>query len=200
MSLLCVTPDLQRVICQWNGSRYGLQTAYKASYTMDLRWGLIHLDQFFTSPIESQLPCSQTQPSSSAWAKMQWTECVADSGSTERCSFQGDQSRKVRVKLSFPLEPLSRTFYTQEFNLHHSSEWLWLNPDRITNLSSCNLQHLHVYIYSYSIQSKHPHQTVSLELWKTISCASPGNLHCPSCPLTCSTKSTTNSKQGLLGW
>lgn len=61
-------------------------------------------------------------PNSSAWARTEWTECVAERSSTERCSFRGDESRKVRVKLSGSLEPLSRTFYTREFSLNHSSE------------------------------------------------------------------------------
>lgn len=53
ISLLCVTPDLERVICQWNGSRYGQETEYKASYTMDLRWG----DGFWRLSVEFRLPC-----------------------------------------------------------------------------------------------------------------------------------------------
>lgn len=36
ISLLCVTPDVQRVICQWDASRYGEGPPYKASYTTDL--------------------------------------------------------------------------------------------------------------------------------------------------------------------
>lgn len=37
ISLLCLTPDLERITCQWNGSRDGAETECKAFYMMDLR-------------------------------------------------------------------------------------------------------------------------------------------------------------------
>lgn len=37
ISLMCVTPDLESIVCQWNGSRYGVENEYKVSYQMDLR-------------------------------------------------------------------------------------------------------------------------------------------------------------------
>uniref|UniRef100_UPI0037E79D50 thrombopoietin receptor isoform X2 n=1 Tax=Semicossyphus pulcher TaxID=241346 RepID=UPI0037E79D50 len=88
ISLMCFTSDLQYVTCQWNGSRYGYQTEYKLFYQMGL---------------------------SKAVGWTEWAECLANGNLTDLCRFHGDESRKVRVKLSTTAAPLSRTFYTQEF-------------------------------------------------------------------------------------
>lgn len=37
ISLTCVTPDVESIICRWNGSRYGVENEYRVSYQMDLR-------------------------------------------------------------------------------------------------------------------------------------------------------------------
>ncbi|XP_044217617.1 thrombopoietin receptor [Thunnus albacares] len=93
ISLLCYTSDLQNITCQWNGSRYSMQNEYKLSYKMSLSGAL-------------------------GWTE--WAECLADRELTDLCSFHGDGSRKVRVKLSNTPAPLSRTFFTQEFTLNKS--------------------------------------------------------------------------------
>ncbi|XP_076582430.1 thrombopoietin receptor [Chaetodon auriga] len=93
ISLLCYTSDLQNITCQWNGSRYGGENEYRLFYMMGHSEGL-------------------------GWT--QWTECLADRDFTDLCRFDGDESRKVRVKLSSSPAPLSRTFYTQEFTLNKS--------------------------------------------------------------------------------
>lgn len=61
-------------------------------------------------------------PYSEASGWTEWAECLADRNWTDLFSFQGDESRKVRVKLSSTLAPLSRTFYTQEFTLNKSGK------------------------------------------------------------------------------
>ncbi|KAM7409783.1 hypothetical protein PAMA_001329 [Pampus argenteus] len=91
--LLCFTSDLQNIICQWNGSRNSVENEYKLFYRMS-----------------SSGPLGWTE----------WTQCPADRQFTDRCSFHGDESRKVRVKLSNTPAPLSRTFFTQEFTLNKS--------------------------------------------------------------------------------
>ncbi|XP_034563461.1 thrombopoietin receptor [Notolabrus celidotus] len=93
ISLICFTADLDSIICQWNGSRYGDQNGYKLSYQMSLRKG-------------------------SGWTA--WTECLADLGLIDQCRFYSDKSRVVRVKLISTAAPLSRTFYTEEFILQKS--------------------------------------------------------------------------------
>ncbi|XP_041790524.1 thrombopoietin receptor isoform X2 [Chelmon rostratus] len=93
ISLMCFTSDLQNIVCQWNGSRYGVEKEYKLFYKM--------------GPSE-------------ALARTGWTECLAERNFTDLCRFHGDESRKVRVKLSSTPAPLSRTFYTQEFTLYTS--------------------------------------------------------------------------------
>ncbi|XP_029284881.1 thrombopoietin receptor [Cottoperca gobio] len=90
ISLNCFTSDLRNITCQWNGSRYGEKNEYKLFYKMGL--------------------CEA----------LGWTECIADRDLTELCRFHGDESRKVRVKLSSTSAPLSRTFFTQEFTLNKS--------------------------------------------------------------------------------
>ncbi|XP_033476727.2 thrombopoietin receptor isoform X1 [Epinephelus lanceolatus] len=93
ISLTCYTSDLQNITCQWNGSRYGEGNEYKLFYKM--------------GPSE-------------ALGRTEWTECCADKDLSELCRFRGDESRKVRVKLSSTSAPRSRTFYTQEFTLNKS--------------------------------------------------------------------------------
>nr|XP_046246833.1 thrombopoietin receptor isoform X2 [Scatophagus argus] len=93
ISLMCYTSDLQTVVCRWNGSKYGVEKQYTLFYQMGLSEAL-------------------------SWTN--WTECVPERNLTDLCSFQGDKTRKVRVKLSSSPAPLSRTFYTQEFTLNNS--------------------------------------------------------------------------------
>lgn len=35
---MCVTPDLESIVCQWNGSGYDVGNKYNVSYQMDLRY------------------------------------------------------------------------------------------------------------------------------------------------------------------
>ncbi|XP_031715687.1 thrombopoietin receptor isoform X1 [Anarrhichthys ocellatus] len=93
ISLMCYTSDLQNITCLWHGSRYGEENVYKLLYKMGLSEDL-------------------------GWTE--WTECLADSDVTELCHFRGEESRRVRVKLSSTSAPLSRTLYTQEFTLSNS--------------------------------------------------------------------------------
>lgn len=90
VSLMCFTPDLDYITCQWNGSRYGDQDGYKLSYQMGPSRGF-------------------------GWTA--WTECLADRGLVEQCRFLGDKTKRIRVKLVSAAAPLSRTFYTEEFTL-----------------------------------------------------------------------------------
>ncbi|XP_045905315.1 thrombopoietin receptor isoform X2 [Micropterus dolomieu] len=93
VSLMCYTSDMQNITCQWNTSRYGEKKEYKLFYKMSLSEAL-------------------------GWTD--WTECHADRNLTELCRFRGDESRKVRIKLSGTPSPLSRTFYIQKFTLNNS--------------------------------------------------------------------------------
>ncbi|XP_019749914.1 thrombopoietin receptor isoform X1 [Hippocampus comes] len=92
ISLMCDTSDLQTITCRWNSSRYGKSSACKLFNKMHL---------------------SETL----GWTD--WIECVNDRNLTDQCSFQGDKSIKVQVKLSTAAFPLSRTFYTKEFTLRN---------------------------------------------------------------------------------
>ncbi|XP_077573342.1 thrombopoietin receptor isoform X2 [Stigmatopora nigra] len=90
ISLMCYTSDLQIISCQWNNSKY------------------------------SQLnPCSLFSrvfiSESLGWTD--WKECLLDGNTTDQCSFQGDESKIMKVKLTTAAIPLTRTFYTQEFIL-----------------------------------------------------------------------------------
>ncbi|XP_061739635.1 thrombopoietin receptor isoform X1 [Nerophis ophidion] len=89
VSLKCFTCDLQTVTCHWNVSKYSQPRLF---YKM-------HLSK------------------STGWTD--WTECLDDGMLTDQCSFQGDTSRKVLMKLSSPTVPLSRTFYSQEFTIQN---------------------------------------------------------------------------------
>lgn len=93
ISLICYTSDLHYVTCQWNGSRYGAEKKYQLFYKIGL-----------SKPLDGR----------------EWTKCVADGNFTELCSFSGDKSRKVRVKLNSTSAPTSRTFYTEDFTLNNS--------------------------------------------------------------------------------
>ncbi|KAI3368548.1 hypothetical protein L3Q82_025558 [Scortum barcoo] len=93
ISLMCYTSDLQNITCQWNGSRYGVEIEYKLFYKMDL---------------------------GEAPGTTEWTECLAERGLTDLCRFHGNESRKIRVKLSSAAAALNRTFYTKEFTLNSS--------------------------------------------------------------------------------
>ncbi|KAM9358421.1 thrombopoietin receptor [Symphorus nematophorus] len=90
ISLLCYTSDLQNISCLWNGSRYGEENEYKLFYKIGLS-------------------------EASGWTE--WTECLPDRNLTDTCRFLGNESCKVKVKLSGTAGPLSRTFYTEEFTL-----------------------------------------------------------------------------------
>ncbi|XP_059197634.1 thrombopoietin receptor [Centropristis striata] len=91
ISLACYTSDLQNISCQWNGSRYSEE--FKLFYKTG------------RSEVRS-------------WTE--WAECFADRNLTELCHFRGEESRKMRVKLSSTSAPSSRTFYSQEFTLNKS--------------------------------------------------------------------------------
>ncbi|XP_061681342.1 thrombopoietin receptor [Syngnathoides biaculeatus] len=90
ISLMCFSPNLQTITCQWNSSRYSQPNICKLFIKL-------HLSEYL------------------GWTD--WTECLPDKNSTDQCSFQGDESEKVRVKLTNAAVPLTRTFYTQEFTL-----------------------------------------------------------------------------------
>ncbi|XP_069009211.1 thrombopoietin receptor [Embiotoca jacksoni] len=92
ISLICFTPDLNNVTCRWNGSRYGAENDYKPFYKTHLGERL-------------------------GWTE--WTECPAVGNFTDLCGFRGNEFRKVRIKLSSSPDPISRTFYTEEFTLRH---------------------------------------------------------------------------------
>ncbi|CAJ1061081.1 thrombopoietin receptor [Xyrichtys novacula] len=93
VSLMCFTSDLENFTCEWNGSRSDDQNEFKLSYQMS------HSDAL-------------------GWTD--WTECLADWDLIDQCRFYGNQSRGVRVKLTSPAGPLSRTFYTDKFTLKKS--------------------------------------------------------------------------------
>ncbi|XP_054645328.1 thrombopoietin receptor isoform X2 [Dunckerocampus dactyliophorus] len=89
ISLKCYTSDLQTITCHWNASRYSQPTLF---YKMNLSESL-------------------------GWTD--WTECLPDRKLTDHCSFQGDKSRKVKVKLNSASGKPSRTFYTQAFTIQN---------------------------------------------------------------------------------
>lgn len=91
ISLTCYTSDLQNITCQWDGSRY--EEVYKLLYKLSLS-------------------------KASGWTE--WAECLADRDLTQLCRFHGDESRRLRVKLSSSSAPLSRTFFAQEFTVNKS--------------------------------------------------------------------------------
>ncbi|XP_029988645.1 thrombopoietin receptor isoform X2 [Sphaeramia orbicularis] len=93
ISLMCYTSDLYNITCQWDGSRYSVQTQYKLFYKMAL---------------------------SDALGWTQWTECLPGRDMTDLCCFHGDISKKVKVKLTSSPPPHSRTFYSEEFDLAHN--------------------------------------------------------------------------------
>ncbi|XP_034439143.1 thrombopoietin receptor isoform X1 [Hippoglossus hippoglossus] len=49
----------------------------------------------------------------------EWSECTTD-GFTDMCRFHGDESRKVRIRLSSAAAPLGRTFFTGDFTLNNT--------------------------------------------------------------------------------
>ncbi|XP_041863161.1 thrombopoietin receptor [Melanotaenia boesemani] len=93
ISLACYTSDLHNVVCQWKGQKFGVENDYKLFYKMELGESL-------------------------NWSN--WTECLADERHTDQCSFYGNTSRQMRVKLSSPSAPLSSTFYSEPFMLSNS--------------------------------------------------------------------------------
>ncbi|XP_057698249.1 thrombopoietin receptor isoform X2 [Corythoichthys intestinalis] len=90
ISLKCYTSDLQMITCRWNSSKYSQPNACRF-------FSKIHISE------------------SLGWTD--WTECLHDGNLTDQCSFQGDEYKKVKVKLTIAAIPLTRTFYTQEFLL-----------------------------------------------------------------------------------
>ncbi|XP_076026323.1 thrombopoietin receptor [Genypterus blacodes] len=91
ISLICYTSHLQNITCQWDGNKYEALT-----YTL-----------FYKTDVSKASG---------------WTECQPDWKWTDLCRFHGDESRLMRVKLveaSAPA-PLSRTFYSEPFNLNSS--------------------------------------------------------------------------------
>lgn len=127
ISLMCYTSDLQNVICQWNGTRYGLEKEYKPFYRTALRYII---------SIRTEYPqiCWHLRPTktdfhivrycfpskASSWSN--WAECLADLNITDMCSFKGDAFQKLKVKLCSTASLLSRTFYTREFTMNTSSK------------------------------------------------------------------------------
>ncbi|KAM9796442.1 thrombopoietin receptor isoform X2 [Syngnathus typhle] len=105
VSLKCHTSDLQMISCQWNSSTYSQANGCKLFTKMHL---------------------SETL----GWTN--WTECVPDQNLTEQCTFQGEEWKKVRVKVSTAAFPLSRTFYAQEFTLRNILQTE--PPDHLTGL------------------------------------------------------------------
>ncbi|KAM9385772.1 thrombopoietin receptor [Pholidichthys leucotaenia] len=97
ISLTCYSSDLNNVTCQWNESKYGVGNEYKLSYKKSFS----HVTRQGSGPVE--------------WTE--WTECVPDGN---LCSFSGDGSRNIRVKLTSSSAPFKRTFYTEKFILNNS--------------------------------------------------------------------------------
>ncbi|KAM7388149.1 hypothetical protein PAMP_024347 [Pampus punctatissimus] len=156
--LLCYTSDLQNIICQWNGSRHSVQNEYKLFYKMS---------------------------SSGALGWTEWAECPADREFTTRCSFHGDESRKVRVKLSNTPAPLSRTFFTQEFTLNKSIKTSppahlsgALNEDKLCLKWQAPLLSL-----SAHLQYEVGYQIRGGEAWMTVSLKGPEPDTCIAVPL-----------------
>lgn len=87
ISLMCYTSDLYNITCQWDGSRYSVQTQYKLFYKMALSDAL------------------------------GWTECLPERDVTDQCCFHGDMSKKFKVKLTSSPFPHSSTFYLEDFAL-----------------------------------------------------------------------------------
>lgn len=51
----------------------------------------------------------------------EWVQCPGDENCTDVCQFHGDDSKKLKVKLSSSA-PQSRTFFTEEFTLNQTSQ------------------------------------------------------------------------------
>ncbi|KAJ0032621.1 hypothetical protein NQD34_002702 [Periophthalmus magnuspinnatus] len=96
VSLQCHTEDLRSITCRWDGSRYHTGTQYRLYYKTYYNTGL---------------------SDSPGWTK--WTECFPEDNRTDLCVFYGDEHNKLRVKVSNPLAPLNRTFYSEDFKLNH---------------------------------------------------------------------------------
>lgn len=125
---MCYTSDLQNIICQWNGTRYGLEKEYKLFYRMGLRYIISilpecpqicwHFRPTKTAHFHIVWYCCHSKASS--WTD--WAECLTDLNMTDTCRFMGDAFQKFKVKLCSTPSLLSRTFYTREFTLNTSSK------------------------------------------------------------------------------
>ncbi|KAK7889899.1 hypothetical protein WMY93_025459 [Mugilogobius chulae] len=92
ISLKCHTKDLNSIACQWDHeSKYNINDSYKLFYKAGLSEGQ-HLSK--------------------------WTQCFSVMNWTGQCDFYGEKYNKIRVKLSSPSAPVSRTFYTEDFKLN----------------------------------------------------------------------------------
>uniref|UniRef100_A0A8C6T992 Fibronectin type-III domain-containing protein n=1 Tax=Neogobius melanostomus TaxID=47308 RepID=A0A8C6T992_9GOBI len=47
-----------------------------------------------------------------------WTQCFPETNFTDQCGFQGKAQKRMRVKLSSPMAPLNKTFYSEDFKLN----------------------------------------------------------------------------------
>ncbi|XP_042370422.1 thrombopoietin receptor isoform X2 [Plectropomus leopardus] len=156
-SLTCYTTDLQNITCRWNRSRYGEENEYKLFYKMGLSEAL-------------------------GWTE--WTKCLADRDLTELCRFRGDESRKIRVKLSSSSAPINRTFYTQDFTLNKSIKTSppyhlrgALQKDRLCLKWEAPLLSL-----SAHLQYEVGYQIKESEAWMTVSLKGPETSACLEVP------------------
>lgn len=88
ISLTCNTKDLLNITCQWDSRN--TEADYTLFYRTDLSKG-------------------------PGWTH--WKECFPESNLTSQCDFHGDMHKRIRVKLSSPMAPLNKTFYSEEFKL-----------------------------------------------------------------------------------
>uniref|UniRef100_A0A8C6T6E7 Growth hormone/erythropoietin receptor ligand binding domain-containing protein n=1 Tax=Neogobius melanostomus TaxID=47308 RepID=A0A8C6T6E7_9GOBI len=89
--LTCATKDLLNVTCQWDSSVSNIE----AGYTLFYKTG-----------------------SSEGRGWTQWTQCFPETNFTDQCGFQGKAQKRMRVKLSSPMAPLNKTFYSEDFKLN----------------------------------------------------------------------------------
>ncbi|XP_070688574.1 thrombopoietin receptor [Pempheris klunzingeri] len=156
ISLMCYTSDLQNITCQWNASRYGVENEYQLFYKMDLSEAL-------------------------GWTE--WTECLSDRNLTDLCSFHGDESRNVRVKLNSSSAPLSRTIYSPEFTLNKSIKTS--PPSHLSALEKdklCFKWEAPLPSVSAHLQYEVGYQIKESDTWMTVSLMGPETLTCLDVP------------------